>query len=308
MFLGAVLVLTAGWLSLSPPNTTTYRIAMAESGQLRSGDDVRVAGVPMGTVSKLTLRRNDVEVTVRVNRDAFIGDQSFAAVKMLTAVGGYYLDIDSQGTKTLAGALPAARVRLPYTLSEVFQEGGEKVSAVDPQPLRESLVQIQKAGSSKPGQLDNAISTLAGMVNNLGKQRDQIGRFISVVSEYTETINANGDRLAATMRDMNTFVSIAAVNASGFKAFLLGLDLTLRRIKPIGVLYQRDVDAVEKRFRLISAQVEELLKKFDPMIDDAKKSLQRLSTMVRPDGSIDLNGGATNTLPSFCVPIQGVNC
>lgn len=306
--LAAALVLTTAWLSLAPPGTTTYAVDMTETGQLRSGDDVRVAGVPVGTVSGVQLRTNDVRVTVRVDRDAYIGDQSTAAVKMLTAVGGYYLDIDSLGAKSLGtGSIPPMRVRLPYTLTETFQTGGPKLAAIEGQPLRESLTQIESAADGQPGQVGRAVNTLSGMVANLGKQKDQIGRFITVVSEYTTVLNENGDRLTAIMHDMSTFLSTASLNIAGYKAFMKGLELTLLRIKPVADLYLRDVDGFEKQFRVISGQMAELLAKFEPMIDEAKKALARVNEAVQPDGSIKL-GGKTVLSSSFCIPIQGVNC
>ncbi|MDP0399676.1 MlaD family protein [Tsukamurella strandjordii] len=304
----AVIVLAAGYLSLAPPGTTSYAVDMSETGQLRKGDDVRVAGVPVGTVSAVDLRRNDVRVTIRVNRSAFIGDQSTAAVKMLTAVGGYYLDIDSLGANSLGGSsIPAMRVRLPYTLTETFQTAGPKLAAVDGQPLRESLVQIQQAASGQPGQLNHAVTTLSGMVEALGRQKDQIGRFITTVSEYTGAVNANGDRLTAIMQDMSTFLSTASLNISGYKAFMRGLEMTLLRIKPVADLYMRDVDGFEKQLRVISGQMQELLRKFEPMIDEGKKALSRINEAVQPDGSIKV-GGKTVLASSFCIPIQGVNC
>ncbi|WP_148281431.1 MlaD family protein [Tsukamurella sp. 1534] len=309
VFMAVVLVLVAAFLSFSPPRTTIYHVDMAESGQLRANDEVRVAGVPVGEVTKMELRRNDVRATIRVSRGSFIGDKSSAAVKMLTAVGGSYLDIDSMGSASLGrdDAIPASRVRLPYSLTETFQTAGPKLDAVDAQPLRESLVQISQAANGRPGQLGHVINTLSGMVNSLGRQKDQIGRFITVVSEYTTELNRNGDHLTALMRDMSLFLATASVNINGYKAFMKGLELTLRRIKPLAVLYLTEVDAFEKQFRLIADQMEELLVKFEPMIDNAKKLLADANKAVQPDGSIVINGN-TVLASSFCIPMAGVTC
>ncbi|ADG80743.1 Mammalian cell entry related domain protein OS=Tsukamurella paurometabola (strain ATCC 8368 / DSM / CCUG 35730 / CIP 100753 / JCM 10117 / KCTC 9821 / NBRC 16120 / NCIMB 702349 / NCTC 13040) OX=521096 GN=Tpau_4174 PE=4 SV=1 [Tsukamurella paurometabola] len=306
--LAAVIIIAAGYLSLAPPGSTSYSVDMAETGQLRKGDDVRVAGVPVGSVSGVALRRNDVRVTIRVDKSAFIGNQSTAAVKMLTAVGGYYLDIDSLGATSLGdGSIPANRVRLPYTLTETFQTAGPKLGAVDGQPLRESLVQIQQATSGQPGQLRHAITTLSGMVDALGRQKDQIGRFITVVSEYTTAVNENGDRLTAIMQDMSLFLSTASLNVAGYKAFMRALELTLLRIKPLADLYLRDIDGFERQLRVISGQMQELLQKFEPMIDEGKKALARVNEAIQPDGSVKI-GGKTVLSSAFCIPIQGVNC
>ncbi|KXO93437.1 hypothetical protein AXK58_16545 [Tsukamurella tyrosinosolvens] len=307
---GAVLitVVAAAYLSFTPPATSEYAVDMSETGQLRPGDDVRVAGVPIGTVSDIELRRTDVRITVRVDSSAFIGDQSSAAVKMLTAVGGYYLDIDSIGSKSLAaGSIPASRVRLPYALTETFQNAGPKLAAINGQPLRESLVQIQQAAQGQPGQISHVLTTMSGMVEALSRQKDQIGQFITVVAEYTTAVNANGDRLTTIMHDMSTFLTTASVNLSGYKAFMRSLELTLLRVKPIAELYLRDVDGFEKQLRVISGQMEELLAKFEPMITEAKKAIARFNESVQPDGSIAINGTTVLT-SSFCVPIQGVNC
>lgn len=305
----ATLIAAAAWLSLSPPGTATYHLDMTETGQLRTGDDVRVAGVPVGSVSAVRLRQHDVRVTVRVDSDAFIGAQSTAAVKMLTAVGGFYLDINSMGTDSLgAGSIPAQRVQLPYSLTETFQAAGPKLGAIDAAPLRRSLAEIQQAAGGNPGQLRHALTTLSGLVGNLERQRDQMGRFTSVIAEYSQRLNANGDRLTQVMRDASLFLSTASLNVKGYRAFMKALELTLRRITPLAVLYQRDIDRFEKQVRVISGQMDQLLDKFAPMIDNAMELVARAKASVREDGSLSPNGSAGLLASSYCIPIETVVC
>lgn len=64
-----------------------------------------MAGIKVGTVDELELEPDRVRVQMRLNNDAFVGDQSQVDVRMLTVVGGYYVNVTSLGDKPLDSSL-----------------------------------------------------------------------------------------------------------------------------------------------------------------------------------------------------------
>lgn len=304
-----IIVIASSVLAVRPIGTTTYTANFPEAGMVRAGDDVRVAGISVGTVQKVALDGGKVAVGLRIKRDVHIGDQSRVAVKMLTGVGGYFVDIDSIGTASLGSkAIPPDRVRLPYSLVETFQQAEPKIRAIDPAPLRESLAQIQRSTSSGPGQMKELLSTMSGVVKSLSTQKDEVGGFVQTLAEYSKEIDRNGDVLTQIMRDMNIYFSTARLNVAGYQRFMTALDLVLQRILPPATFYQENLASMEAQFNLISVQIGGLLKKYQQMIDDAMGMLRRLQSSVKPDGTIVFDASVPTLSSQYCIPMEGAPC
>ena len=68
-------------------------------------------------------KRTSVRVRARVDGDAFVGDQSQLEVRMLTVVGGYYVNIVPLGDAPLgAKPIPLERVTMPYNLMRTLAD------------------------------------------------------------------------------------------------------------------------------------------------------------------------------------------
>ena len=307
--LAVVVMVASSVLAVRPIGTTTYTAHFPEAGMVRSGDDVRVAGVSVGSVQSVELDGDHVSVGMRIKKKVHIGDQSRIAVKMLTAVGGYFVDIDSIGTDSLGTTpVPPARVRIPYSLVETFQQADPKVRAIDPTPLRESLVQIQRATSGQSGQMKELLSTLDGVVKSISTQKDEVGGFVQTLAEYSAAIDRNGDVLTQVMRDINIYFSTARLNVAGYKRFMSAFDSVLKRIIPAANFYQENLASMEAQFNLMSGQIGSLLTKYQKMIDDAMALLQRIQSSVAPDGTIVFDGSVPTISSQYCIPLEGAPC
>ncbi|NMD56002.1 MULTISPECIES: MlaD family protein [Tsukamurella] len=304
-----IVMIASSVLAVRPLGTTTYTVHFPEAGMVRAGDDVRVAGVSVGSVQRVALEGDHVNVGLRIKKKVHIGDQSRVAVKMLTAVGGYFVDIDSLGTAPLgATAIPPSRVRIPYSLVETFQQADPKIRAIDPTPLRESLAQIQRATSGKPGQMKELLSTLQGVVQSISTQKDEVGGFVQTLSDYSAAIDRNGDVLTQVMRDMNIYFSTARLNVAGYKRFMSAFDMVLKRIIPAANFYQENLASMEAQFNLMSGQIGTLLTKYQKMIDDAMALLRRIQSSVKPDGTVVFDGSVPTLSSQYCIPLEGAPC
>lgn len=82
-----------GGLNFFKP-TYTLRAQFANIQELKKGDPVKIAGVPVGTVEGMSLAENKVEVTLRLNKDAHVHTDSKAIVKFAGLMGANYIAID----------------------------------------------------------------------------------------------------------------------------------------------------------------------------------------------------------------------
>ena len=111
---------------------TVYRAQFSEAAGLQPDDPVRVAGVKVGKVEGLKLEHGAVTVDFRVS-DAFVGDQSEAAIKIETVLGAKYLALVPRGSTELDPdtPIPVSRTASPYDVVEAFADLSTTVEQLD---------------------------------------------------------------------------------------------------------------------------------------------------------------------------------
>ena len=119
---------------------TTYTAYFAEDAGLQPGNEVRIAGVIVGQVTGVSLAGNKVAVTFKV-KNAWVGDQTTAAIEIKTLLGDKYLALDPQGTQPQnpGQPIPLSRTTSPYDVTQAFQGFGQEVSQINTAELAKSL-------------------------------------------------------------------------------------------------------------------------------------------------------------------------
>src|SRR3954447_4630553 len=69
---------------------STYHAAFADAAGLKKGDDVRIAGVKVGSVTSVDLEGAKVRVGMRVDSGLHVGVDSRAEIKIKTLLGQKY--------------------------------------------------------------------------------------------------------------------------------------------------------------------------------------------------------------------------
>lgn len=299
-----------GYLFMFQPGTKEYSADFKEAQAIRSGVDVRVAGISVGSVSGAELLDDRVRVKFRVKDNIFLGDATAVSMKMLTTVGGYYMALTPMGTAPLGTkSIPAERVTMPYSLLETFQQATPKVEKIQSTPIRQSMSQLNEALEDQPDSIRTTVGTFNKMLDNILRQQDQAGDFIKVMSEYSTTVNSNGQLLVSLMRNMSTFFAAAEVNLAGFKSYLSNTTELVQRLAPLLNVYLNNVDPLASRFDALVAKARDLVKQAEPAIQNGKDLLLGLQKTIAPDGTIQLNQSEQTFLATnVCIPSPGVTC
>ncbi len=111
---------------------TTYTAMFTEDAGLGPSDDVRIAGIKVGTVSSTSLDGALVKVKFKV-KNAFVGNQSTVDIKLKTLLGAKYLAIDSIGTtkQDPHQAIGVDRTTSPFDIYPAFTELTQTVNSID---------------------------------------------------------------------------------------------------------------------------------------------------------------------------------
>ncbi|MGV9408424.1 MlaD family protein [Nocardia sp. NPDC003693] len=307
----AVVVLVAAigvvYLTGTTPERT-YRAELTQAGTIRVGDDVRIAGIPVGKVTSLTLLTDRVAMEFTARSEAFIGDQSVLDIRMLTVVGGYYLAVEPAGTESLgSGIIPRERVGIPYNLTAAFQDAVRPVREVDGTVLRQNLAQLSASLDKSPESVRSVVQAAQDLVGLLDRQNSDISRTLTFADEYLTAMRQNSDVLARLIVTLGTMVNIIQNNKTQVANALNDLAAVLLDLAPLGTAWDRGLKERAQPLADAIPPLEQLVTRLGELVESLKAMGDKLLPLMPAGDGITVDHSAT-TLRGVCVPIPGGAC
>lgn len=175
-----------------------YHAEFAQSAQLRPGDRVSVAGVPVGTVDKLTLAGDRVLVDFKVDNKIRLGRDTRAAIKLTTMLGSRYLELSPAGPDGLADAtIGLQNTAVPYNLQQTLADATTTFDQVDADRVAQSLTTLSHSLDGVPEALPQALHNLRSLSAVITTRRDQLHTLLASTDTLTATIHAQKANLGS---------------------------------------------------------------------------------------------------------------
>jgi phospholipid/cholesterol/gamma-HCH transport system substrate-binding protein len=177
-----VLVLVAAFYSDNLPiigGGTTYSADFTEDAGLQTGDDVRIAGVKVGKVTSVGLDGDHVRVTFQV-KNAWVGNESTADIKIKTLLGAKYLALDPQGDTALNPntAIPASRTTSPYDVLDAFNGLSQTFQQLNTTQLAQSFDVLSQTFANTPANVRSALDGLSALSRTISSRDQQLAQLL----------------------------------------------------------------------------------------------------------------------------------
>jgi phospholipid/cholesterol/gamma-HCH transport system substrate-binding protein len=246
LVLGLLGVVTYGVFARELPGTGHWSVdaVFSDSGQLRPGAPVRIAGVDVGTVARVGRGPGSTALlTLRVAaKGRPLHADAVATIRpRLFLEGSYYVDLrpgSPSAPELHAGAtLPLTQTAVPVSFTSVL--------STLTRPVRDSLVDIIGQSASALGDggaqgFGAGLRPLAPALRRgavatqalLGEQPDDISRLISGARRVTRALATDAPALAAGITAANRATAAFADEHRALTATVTGLDATLRAAPP----------------------------------------------------------------------------
>lgn len=297
-------------LHLRPPGAEAYRLEIPESGGLAVGDDVRIAGVPVGEVESMELDGDHVDVGFSVDSAHFLGDRTEVSIRMLTPVGGLYLALLPGGDRPLTGPIPAERARLPFLVTEMFAEADAVIAELDTAALRRALDATARSLDGSPGALETTVTDLEAVMDVMARQKTQVEDLLSLSNEYLDTVNANQELALEIIRGYAVLGPQLLAAADDVKTFADGLaGLSGLLFDFMSGPYAAKVEPIIPSLEEAALSADELKKSVEQTLDSMTTTVRDLSAVAGPEGQVLIDqSGLTLDRPEVCLPIPGTRC
>ncbi|HEX3590072.1 MAG TPA: MCE family protein [Pseudonocardiaceae bacterium] len=202
---------------------TTYTADVTESAGLVSGNEVRVAGVKVGTVTGVTLAGDRVRVRFTV-KDTWVGDQSTAAIKIKTLLGEKYLAVDPLGPAAQHPDqdIPVNRTVSPYDVTEAFNGLADTVGQIDTKQLANSFEAISQTFGDSAPDVHQALTGLAALSTTIASRDDELAELLANTRKLTGILAQDDSEFEALLKDGNQLLGELQARRDAIAALLTG--------------------------------------------------------------------------------------
>ncbi len=207
--------LTAIMGSFAFGSETEYKADFTTASMIQKGDDVRVAGVTVGSVKDVEIKdRDSAEITFKVKKDLPLSTATRASVRYLNLVGDRYLALE-QGAPDASrlpsgGTIPASHTTPALNLTELFNGFQPLFQALTPSEVNQLSLNLVKVLQGEGGTIGSLMSNTASLTNALADRDQLIGQVIDNLSAMLKTVDdrhAQLSELVVQLKDWMTNLS-----------------------------------------------------------------------------------------------------
>jgi phospholipid/cholesterol/gamma-HCH transport system substrate-binding protein len=197
----ATYVLAATISNSAYGSTSSYKADFTDVSGLSLGDDVRIAGVRVGTVDGISIKRDkhhvsyaQIDFTVLKSRP--LPKSVIANMRYRNLVGQRYIDIQ-QGAGNPndllkpGGTIPRSQTHPAVDLTVLFQGFAPLVQGLGADQINKLSLEIIQTLQGEGGALEELLSTVADLTNALADKDKVIG---DVIDNLTGVLSAVGSR------------------------------------------------------------------------------------------------------------------
>lgn len=204
-----VAVVAAGvlWWVFQRMNTTTITAYFDRSVGIYKGSEVRILGVPVGSVAVVEPQGDQVKIVLKVKGEDIPADAKAVQISP-SVVADRYIQLTpafSGGEKMARNAtIPRERTATPVEVDQLYESIASLSESLGPN------------GANRNGALSNLVNTGAANLDENGKA---LGDSITQLSRAARYLSDSRGDIFDTIKNLQTFVSMLAENDAQVRQF-----------------------------------------------------------------------------------------
>lgn len=200
-----------------------YTAAFTQAAGIAAENEVRVAGVRVGSVTgvKLDIPGKRVLVTFEV-KDVDLGDQTKAAIKLKTLLGTKYLELTPEGSGELeeGSVIPVERTTVPFQIYEAFNELSETIDEVDTEQLAKALDVLSDTFRDTKGNARSALTGLSALSRTIASRDEELRQLLATTKTVTAALASRDGELTRLIADADLVMEVVLQRRQAISALL----------------------------------------------------------------------------------------
>lgn len=207
-FVVVALIAAAAFVLTGRDGTRYVNVDFTKANSLYKGSDVKILGVAVGRVDRLTPKGDVVRVRISYDGKYKLPSDVKAAIVSPSIIGDRFVQLapvyDGGAVLPDNAVLGVERSAVPLELDEIYTSLDDLSVALGPQ------------GANKSGSLGRFIDNQA---KSLDGQGAQINETIKNFSKLSQTLSNNRDELFGSLDEVHTFVAMLKKNDASVRSF-----------------------------------------------------------------------------------------
>jgi phospholipid/cholesterol/gamma-HCH transport system substrate-binding protein len=229
-FLTFTLAATIGNISFG--GKMKYAATFSDVTGLLAGNDVRIAGVVVGSVDSIELEgRNLARVEFSLDEGRRIPESTIAALRFRNLLGERYVALtegQGSGRPLEEGAtIPLAQTRNALDLTVLFNGFRPLFQALEPTAVNQLAFEVVQTLQGEGGTVESLVARTASLTNSLADRDEVIGRVIENMASVLATFDDRDSELGNLIINLRDLSAGFAQDREAIGASLDGIsDLT----------------------------------------------------------------------------------
>ena len=205
-----VLIVLIGNLNFE--KTHEYKAVFSDVTGVVKGDDVRIAGVKVGSIKKVEIvDRTRAMVTFTVRKATPVTRSSTATIRYRNLVGQRYMSV-TQGvgdTTALADGdtIPMSRTQPALDLTTLFNGFKPLFAALTPSDVNKLSYEVIQVFQGEGGNLQNLLQTTGSVTQTLADRDQLIGDVIGNLNAVLKTVGDRDQQLSSLIVQLRAFMA-----------------------------------------------------------------------------------------------------
>jgi phospholipid/cholesterol/gamma-HCH transport system substrate-binding protein len=189
-----------------------YQAVFSDATGVVKGDDIRIAGVKVGSVKKVVIiHRDDAKVYFDVANSSIVTDSSTATIRYRNLVGQRYISL-TQGVGNLdrmpaKATIPMSRTQPALDLTVLFNGFKPLFAALSPADINKLSAEVVQIFQGEGGNLNQLLQSTASLTNTLADRDQVIGQTIDNLNSVLGTIAGRDKELSSLIVEFKNFMA-----------------------------------------------------------------------------------------------------
>ena len=205
----SVLIVTIGNLGFG--SSRSYKAEFTDATGVNKGDDIRVAGVRVGTVDEVEIvDRTRALITFTVDEATSVNGGTNAAIRYRNLVGQRYISLTQEVGDTarlpVGATIPVSRTKPALDLTVLFNGFKPLFQALSPEDVNQLSYELIQVFQGEGGTLEGLLAHTASVTSTLADRDQVIGELIDNLSLVLDHVADRDQQLTRLIDSFRTLV------------------------------------------------------------------------------------------------------
>ena len=164
-------------------------VYVSDAAGLKTGDEVQVAGMQVGSVRKIELDGDQVRVRFDIDTDVELGADTSVQIKTDSILGRRALGVFSDGRGELEdNTIPLDRTSVPYSLTSALGDLSDTVEAMDTEKVDEALTVLAETMEGSSPEVRGAIDGITRLSRALNERDEGVRQLLEKAAGTTDVL------------------------------------------------------------------------------------------------------------------------